>query len=262
MSSVTDLDELAEPPKVLTKTELGGLPVAPASEAIEYINMLIYGDSGVGKTLLTGTAWDVPEMRPVLVIDVEGGTFTLRERYPMVDVVRVDSWSDMQKVYDALYRGEGDYKTVVLDSLSEIQKFSMTTIMKTVKKEDPGRDEEVPGIREWGKNLWQVRAVVRGFRDLPMNVLFTCLADHARDPRLGLDKSSLGLQGRSKNEVPGFVDFVVYLYMKFHDEENKRFLLTQQTEKELAKDRSNKLPTVIENPTMQTLHNYIFSEGD
>jgi hypothetical protein len=243
---------------VLTETTLGGLRVAPASEAIEYINLLVYGDSGVGKTLLAGTAWDVPEMRPVLVIDVEGGTFTLRERYPMVDVVRVDSWKDMQTVYDALYNGEGDYKTVVLDSLSEIQKFSMGQIMTEVRKTDPSRDIEVPGIREWGKNLWQVRAVVRGFRDLPMNALFTALADHDRDPRTGLEKSRVGLQGRSRGEVPGFVDFVVYMYMKYHDEQNKRFLLTQQTEKEIAKDRSNKLPRIIEQPTMQLIHSHIF----
>lgn len=259
--SVERLDDLIEP-EVLKVTSLGGLRVAPASEAIEYINLLVYGNSGVGKTLLCGTAWDVPEMRPVLVVDVEGGTFTLREKYPQVDVVRVDSWKDMQTVYDALYNGEGGYRTVILDSLSEIQKFSMGQIMTEVKKSDPGRDIEVPGIREWGKNLWQVRAVVRGFRDLPMNALFTALADHNRDTRTGLDKSELGIQGRSRMEIPGFVDFVVYMYMKYHDEQNKRFLLTQQTEKEIAKDRSNKLPKIIEEPTMKLIHSTIFGGND
>src|SRR5215831_19271136 len=241
---MSSLEDLAEP-EVLTEKTLGGLRVAPASEAIDYINLLVYGNSGVGKTLLCGSAWDVPEMRPVLVLDVEGGTLTLREKYPSVDVVRVDSWSDMQKVYDALYNG-AEYRTVILDSLSEIQKFSMSTIMRDVKRSDPGRDEEVPGIREWGKNLWQVRAVVRGFRDLPMNVLFTAHADHERDTRTGLDKSNISIQGRSRIEVPGFVDFVCYMYMKMRDEENRRYLLTQQTEKEIAKDRSNKLPKIVE----------------
>jgi hypothetical protein len=243
---------------VLTERNLGGLKVAPVTEAIEYINLLVYGNSGVGKTVLCGSAQEVPSMRPVLMIDVEGGSFSLRDFYPEVDVVRVDSWRDMQTVYDSLYNGEGGYQTVILDSLTEIQKFSMSTIMRSVKKEDPNRDEEVPGIREWGKNLWQVRAVVRGFRDLPMNVLFTALADHERDQRTGLDKSTVGIQGRSRTEVPGFVDFVVYMYMKFHDESNKRFLLTQQTEKETAKDRSNKLPKIVEEPTMQQIHDWIY----
>ena len=201
-------------------------------------------------------------MTPVLLIDVEGGSLTLRETYPNVDVVRVDSWYDMQKVYDALFKGDSGYRTVILDSLSEIQKFSMTTIMYQVKRDDPNRDVEVPGIREWGKNLWQVRAVVRGFRDLPMNVLFTALADHNRDPRTGLDKSGLGIQGRSRTEIPGFVDFVVYMYTKLHQDENKRFVLTQQTEKELAKDRSNKLPKTIENPVMQTIYDYVFNNKE
>jgi hypothetical protein len=257
---LTDLEEGGLETKVLTADTLGGLKVSTVQENIAYLNLLIYGDSGAGKTLLAGSAWEVPEMRPVLVIDIEGGTLTLREKFPEVEVVRVASWTDMQKVYDELFKGT-EYKTVVLDSLSEIQKFSMGQIMKSVKREDPNRDEEVPGIREWGKNLWQVRSVVRGFRDLPYHTIFTALASHERDPRNGLDKTALGLQGQGKNEVPGFVDFVLYLYVKRIDDQAKRMLLTKMTDKEVAKDRSDKLPQVVEQPTMKLIYDYVFSKG-
>jgi hypothetical protein len=235
--------------------------VSPIADHVDYLNIFVYGDPGAGKTVLAGSADVVPEMRPVLVIDIEGGTFSLRDRYPDVDVVRVQSWKDMQKVYDALYRGEGGYRTVVLDSLTEIQKFSMYGIMTELIRENPDRDFDVPGLREWGKNISQTRRLVQAFRDLPMNVIFTALAAVDKDPKTGKVVIKPSLSGKLAMEVGGFVDILLYMYIKVIDNEPQRLLLSAGTGKEIAKDRSDRLPPVIETPTMQTLHDYIFKEN-
>ena len=246
--------------EVLTKDTLGGLEVTTVSESPEFINMLVYGNPGVGKTVLAGSADAVPELRPVLILDVEGGTFSIRERYPDVDVVRVQTWPDMQKVYDALYKMEHDYQTVVLDSLTEIQKFSMYRIMASVLKEHPDRDPEVPSIREWGKNIEQIRRLVRAFRDLPMNVVFTALAATDKDNKTGLVTTRPSLSGKLAMEVGGFVDILLYMYIKRVDDDNQRLLLSAGTEGQIAKDRSDNLPPVIINPDMQTVYDHIFKE--
>ena len=246
--------------EVLTKDTLGGLEVTTVSESPEFINLLVYGNPGVGKTVLAGSADAVPELRPVLILDVEGGTFSIRERYPDVDVVRVQTWPDMQKVYDALYKMEHDYQTVVLDSLTEIQKFSMYRIMASVLKEHPDRDPEVPSIREWGKNIEQIRRLVRAFRDLPMNVVFTALAATDKDNKTGLVTTRPSLSGKLAMEVGGFVDILLYMYIKRVDDDNQRLLLSAGTEGQIAKDRSDNLPPVIINPDMQTVYDHIFKE--
>lgn len=246
--------------EVLTEKTLGGLEVTTVAESPEYINMLVYGNPGVGKTVLAGSADAVPELRPVLILDVEGGTFSIRERYPDVDVVRVQTWPDMQKVYDALYKMEHEYQTVVLDSLTEIQKFSMYRIMTQVLQEHPDRDPEVPSIREWGKNIEQIRRLVRAFRDLPMNVIFTALAATDKDNKTGLITTRPSLSGKLAMEVGGFVDILLYMYIKLVDDDNQRLLLSLGTEGQIAKDRSDKLPKVIVNPDMQMLHDHIFKE--
>ncbi len=246
--------------EVLTKDTLGGLEVTTVSESPEFINMLVYGNPGVGKTVLAGSADAVPELRPVLILDVEGGTFSIRERYPDVDVVRVQTWPDMQKVYDALYKMEHEYQTVVLDSLTEIQKFSMYRIMASVLKEHPDRDPEVPSIREWGKNIEQIRRLVRAFRDLPMNVVFTALAATDKDNKTGLVTTRPSLSGKLAMEVGGFVDILLYMYIKRVDDDNQRLLLSAGTEGQIAKDRSDNLPPVIVNPDMQTVYDHIFKE--
>lgn len=247
--------------ELLTEKSLGGLAVRSVEALPKHINFLVYGDPGVGKTVLAGSAATVEAMSPVLIIDIEGGTLSLRDRYPDVDVVRVTNMEEMGKLYDALRRGEGGYKTVVLDSLSEIQKFSMMWIMRGLVKDDPDRDPDVPGLREWGKNTEQVRRLVRAFRDLPISTIFTALASSDRNPKTGITAVKPGLSGKLSAEVAGFLDIVVYMYIKVIDGIPRRFLLTTGTDEQIAKDRSNKLPPVLEDPDMESIWT-IVQEGD
>lgn len=234
----------------MSLAQIAGLPIEKVSQKAPFVNMLIYGESGAGKTRLAGSADEVPEMRRVLFIDVEGGTLTLRDSYPNVDTVRVKSWTDMQLVYDELYKGQHDFTTIVVDSLTEIQKMSMDGVMRKLVEENEERDADVPGIREWNINLEQTRKFVRAFRDLPVNTIFTALMTSEKNPRTGAIKRKPSLSGKLKDEVAGFLDIVAYLYIKEIDQVNKRVLLCGQTEDTVAKDRSNALPLFVENPTM------------
>lgn len=245
--------------ETLTERNLGGLQVSPVQDALTYINSLWYGAPGAGKTVLAGSADAVPDMRPVLLIDVEGGTLSLRNTYPHVDVVRVQTWDDMQRVYDALYNGQHDYRTVVLDSLTEIQKFSMYNIMHDLIRREPDRDPDVPGMREWGKNIEQIRRLVRAFRDLPMHTIFTALVAIDKDAKTGVMQSRPSLSGKLSAEVAGFVDIVGFLYTKVHDGELKRLLLMSGTDRQIAKDRSGVMPEILEDPSMEKIYELAMS---
>ena len=245
----------------LTEKTLGGLKVKPVEDSVEYINVLVYGDPGVGKTVFSGTASLVKEMSPVLCIDIEGGLLSVAAQGYDVDVVRVKTWQQMQDVYDELRRGS-DYKTVVLDSLTEIQKFSMNQIMEQVLKADPSRDPDVPGMREWGKNIEQIRRMTRAFRDLQMNTIITALAKSDKDPRTGLIKTKPSLSGKLADEVAGFFDEVFYMYTKVIDGEIKRLLLTTKTDTQEAKDRSGRMPAIVDNPQMPVIYDYMFNNKE
>lgn len=249
--------------EILTTTTLGGLAVIPVQQRAPYINMLVYGDSGVGKTTFAGSADDCPDLRPVLMIDFEGGTESLVRSYPDVQQVRVTTWKEMQAVYDELQRGKTGFRTVILDSLTEIQKFNMYSIMEDLQKMRPDLDPDVPTMREWGKNLEQMRKFVRAFRDLPMNTIFTALKKDDKNDRTGMVTTMPSLSGKLAGEVAAFLDIVAYYYVKRigsgEDAEDRRLLLTQKTETVIAKDRTRSLPVVVEDPTMQTLFDIINS---
>lgn len=246
---------------VITPRNLAGLRIVKASERAPFINLLVYGNSGMGKTRLAGTSDSVPSMRKVLIVDVEGGTLTLTHSNPNVDIVRVKTWKEVQAVYDELYAGNTGYNTVVLDSLTEIQKFNMYTIMDDLKK-DPKNSErsvDVPSMREWGINLEQMRKFVRAFRDMPINTIFTALAKEEKNAKTGMVHKQPSLSGKLAGEVAAFLDIVCFMYVKEIDGEMRRMLLTTSTDEYVAKDRTGKLPLVIPDPTMMEIYKHIES---
>lgn len=246
----------------LTPKTLGGLKVEAVADIEPSFNMLVYGEPGAGKTVLAGSADALPDLRPVVCIDVEGGSFSLRNTYPDVQIIRVTTWKQMQDVYDELYRMKHGYKTVIVDSLTEVQKFSMMQIMKDLVKDKPERDPDIASMQEWGKNIEQTRKFIRAFRDLPLNTIFTALAMGDKNPKTGKVLTLPSLSGKLAREAAGFVDIVAYMYVKMVDGEPQRLLLTSQTEDIIAKDRSGRLPQVVQEPTMETIMNYVTGDGN
>lgn len=210
----------------------------------------MYGDPGVGKTYLAGTAQDHEDTRPVLIIDVEGGTVTLRHRTD-IDVVSVRAITQIKEIYDQLTK-EQYYKTVVIDSLTELQKLDMRDIMRELVSRKPERDPDVPDQREWGKSGEHIRSIVRAFRDLPCNTIMTALAATVQADS-GAITYHPDLPGKLRAHIPGFMDIVGYMYVVQDGEVIQRRLQVTPTRAIRAKDRTGNLGGVVENPSIPML---------
>ena len=234
------------------KGPLGDRVTTP--DQIAYLNLLVYGRSGVGKTFLCGTAQDHPKTSPVLLLDVEGGTTTLHRRSD-IDVIRVKSTNDIVDNYNILRtQNDGYYKTVVIDSLSELQDVDMSEIMR---KRD--READIAEIREWGQNRNHIRKIIRAFRDLEVNTIVTALLDVDKDSQTGAVTYQPALPGKLQVEIPGFLDIVGYYYATVDEEGIKRTIQFAQTRRVIAKDRTATLGDKLDDPTIpmmwDMLHN-------
>lgn len=220
-------------------------------------NILVYAPAGVGKTTLAALA-----PKP-MVISVEGGLSCLRKLKPWQDKLDiktypVDGFTDLNDIYEYLRDYGHDRETVVIDTLTETQKKSMDGIL-----DDPNRDTEKyprdkPILQDYGRNTQQMRKLIRAFRDLPMNVIFTSHDMENKDDETGAVQIMPSLTPKLATDVIGYVDVVGYLYVA--DDEGTRKMLTQPKGKWTAKDRFGMLGAGMTEPTGYEILN-ILTEG-
>jgi hypothetical protein len=252
-------------PNKLSLSSIGGLQLKQPAVGNALVNLLIYGGSGVGKTLLAGTSAMVEEMSPILVVDAEEGELTLGALDSVsdkIDIVSLTEWKKLQNVYNDLYDGKHPYKTVILDSGTEIQQLAMNDVLGTT-----GRILDVgitPEFKDWYKNTEQIRRMIRAFRDLPMNTIVTALEMDAQDPRTKVMMKRPAFSNKLSAQVPAFFDAVFYLYVKEvkGDAPNLRLILTDKTDRVVAKCRVQGVPLVLENPNMPMIYDYLVRKAN
>ncbi|MEQ1675048.1 MAG: ATP-binding protein [Chitinophagaceae bacterium] len=245
--------------RVLTLNNIGKLPVRSSAEPT-WINGIVFGPPGIGKTTFLGSAADVEQMSPVLFLDTEQGTMSLTGVYN-VDVVDIRSWADFQDVLNEFNAGKLPYKTIVVDSITEMATIGLEEIVQrsiqASKLAGKLHDPDQPELQDWGRNQTRVHKLIRYFKALECNVFFTALEflDAAR-PSKPMMMPSLNTK-RLVGELPGKVDEVWYFYKKDREDgTTDRILLTDEIERVMAKDRSRTLPQTIANPTMQIIYDF------
>lgn len=102
------------------------------------------------------------------------------------------------------------YRTVIIDSLTEVESYCMYQLLGVT--ELTRLDEEVASAEwsEYKKNHSMIQRLVRGFRDLPMHVLFTCASQYSQDETKRMLYSP-ALTGKLSRQIQGFMDVVGYL---------------------------------------------------
>lgn len=141
----------------------------------EYNNLLIYGNSGVGKTVLGGSDEDV-----LFVAPEDNGTLSAK-RFGS-DAVKwkirsgAEGWEDVLKAYTWLRSLDViPFNWVVLDSLTELQDMCMAKVIKDDMEIHPGRDPDTPLIGDWTPYYNKFAKMVKLFNALEVNVLYTAL---------------------------------------------------------------------------------------
>lgn len=242
------------------------------------MNILIYGDPGSGKTHLAGTAQDSDHMKGVWFMNIDGGMMTLAKRGD-IHATDIHSVDDLEEELKKLLNNDPKYKdigTVVIDNITELQALSLEGIVRGQLKDRMKKGGTIDDIYidDYGKSNTQLSRVLRGFRDLPMHVIYIA---HKRDKmRKGtntLESSRPSLTDKLCTAVMGYMDFVWYLYtvdetVEGTEElttETHRYLLTQPYNGFIAKTRGSsfaeRLGMTVRDPDLSEIMD-IYNEED
>lgn len=192
------------------------------------LSLLVHADSKVGKTTFSATA-----PLPLCAFDAEGGwgfmarSPHLAELYgrplrithwdpctqppPRYDgtweicVAIIQTWQALMCAYQWLVTGQHDFKSLVVDSITEIQRRCKQNLVSA---------DEVMKMQDWGRLLTLMDAVIRGLRDLkdsphnPIEVVVFIAETTMRD-----GKWRASMQGQIATALPYWMDCVGYLYV-------------------------------------------------
>lgn len=178
------------------------------------INAIIFGPSKAGKSWLGDTT-----PAPRLVLDAEAGSrFTPSRKIgwdpvsqppPAADgtwdtaSVAVRSFRDVQKAFDWLASGKHPFRSVVMDSISEIQQRVVDDIAGTNQMKQ----------QDWGQLLRVLSDLIRKFRDLvthPTNPLDAVIFI-AMTKQNGDGAWYPYMQGSMATTFPYYVDLCAYM---------------------------------------------------
>ena len=229
-----------------SRTSAAPFQIQPIKSGDRWFKLIVYGKHGAGKTELAASAIDVPQMNDVLYIDAESGKETIYdnpriENWDKIDRIRVTNYKQVAHIQEHLkahcrardtdnipvlkklqsavsgvpYDEIADedvkrYKTIVLDSLTEVEVYCTYGILGIDTDKIISEDIDVAGWPEFRKNNEMVKLLVRAYRDLPLNVIFVCSEQWTQDEHKRFHYTP-AMTGKLSAQIQGFVDMVGYL---------------------------------------------------
>lgn len=214
-----------------------------------------------------------------LFANAEQGENGLPEDCADIIIKDIQTYADFGRLYDFLklhcrFRASGDvdsllklqagyfkagieiteelwiFDAVIIDSLSEIQKYCLYQLIGLDQDSKIDEEPEYMQQRQWGTALEMILLMVRNFRALPMHKLFIIQQMEDQDEKKKLFFRP-ALQGQAKSSILGFFDFVGYYAMQVNTDTTIRKLFLTPIGPFRAKHRFEKFSEhSLTNPTM------------
>ncbi len=195
-------------PAVSTRT-LAGLRLRKVTDLSDRgLCFIIYGQAGAGKTPVCAETVFSEFASPLLDIDVENGTRSIRHlgKREDFDVVRPNRYQSIETLVAKLKQDKGaGYKGVMLDNASELHMM--------IQRSVAGATDQ-PTQPEWGEINRIFLKIIEDFRDLAAStemIVFIICWDVDDKQENGRVKKTLMFTPQIQNLLPGKVDVIGHL---------------------------------------------------
>lgn len=250
-----------KPKEILTPDSLGGLKVYQAGDIEGPERMLLYSNPGLGKTPIVATADQVNEFHPLLVIDCDEGPKSLRRRYPKVRVISPRSLEQLQRVVDSLVARKGrPFRSICVDGSSTLQYRGYEHVLGKNKQYRSFTQYDAPS---WKNGAWQATAqqmtiLVETLKSLTeVHLFFTAWAKDVSKPTTQVPEPLPCWEPlftpAAAAAINGRFDSILFLNREDQNGNTVKYIRSRGNNKVMARDRDDRLPETISEPSMQLL---------
>lgn len=248
---------------------------ASLSDTDEYLNVLLFGREGSGKTTAAVSLANLGYGK-VLVVNAEGGMKKNTLKRHGIEIDRIMVWppqgqpithAGLDEVHRQLKADLADdpqsWAGVVFDSATEIVQALVDYVANDRIEKASRKGANIDGVdqfftdrSDYGTMSKMFRDILRKFRDLPTHFIVTALERRDVDEDSGKVQYGPAVTPGVQTDLLGYVDLVLACTAA-DDAEGKPYrALTRSSGKYRGKDRLGVLPKVLVNPTIERILAY------
>lgn len=163
----------------------------------DYVNIMVYGKPGSGKTVLGGS-----DDRVLFLAPEDDGTISAKRQGSKAKKWSISDWNDLADACEWIEENMDEvtdtFDWIVVDSITFMQKLLMRRILEDAVEENPERNPDVPAMQDWQVYQNRFLRFVQMINSWPINVLWTALVrdeeDEEENPILVPDIQGKGYQ--------------------------------------------------------------------
>ena len=153
----------------------------PIKGSIKFSNIMVFADPGTGKTVFAGS-----DNKVLFVAPENDGLISSERMGSTAETIEIKHWNDLKNAYEWYDEHPdelADVNVLSIDSITEMQRLAKEYVLEVGADEKirKGRDPEKMEIQDYGLMHEMLENLVRGFNDLPVNVLWTATMKMVED---------------------------------------------------------------------------------
>ena len=191
-------------------------PIKPQQLASKNLKVLLYGQSGVGKTYLAGSCENA------VILDLEKGSSSAKNKD--IDVITVDNAKVFREAIE--WAKEQSYNTIIIDSFTRYSEMLFVALSQLYPDK---RDS----MKLWGDFDTVSRQRLEDILSIDKNIVLTMLEEQIVDGG-SLKKFPMYKANKFKMMIPSYFDLVSHLVI---DSEGNRMMINEPTDDAVGKNR-------------------------
>jgi AAA domain len=211
-----------------------------------WVSICIYGRNGSGKTRFGASS---PKC---LIVDVreKGTRSAVGSRAHKREV---NTFDEINLAYWYLKAGDHPYRTVVIDTVTNLYSTAMDKVKEEVEERDPGNEAARPTLPLYFRAGKLTEGMLLAFRNLDMHVVFLAQEKRVKDSGGEIIEVCPDLPEAARAALTDCVGIIGHIRRRRVQGKWRDELLSGDDKLHTVKDKTNELSRITPHPTMPTI---------